>query len=318
MKKQNYTVLKMFKMSDEFFTSLGMHPMTKSFWKNSILEKPEGREVVCHASAWDFCDGEDVRIKMCTVVDMDRFIVVHHEMGHIQYFLQYAKQPDLFQDGANPGFHEAVGDTISLSVCTPEHMQAVGLLDKNTVIDEETDLNFLFKMASDKVAFLPFGYLIDKWRWDVFNGTVTPDLYNKRWWQLKNEIQGVAPPQPRGDDLFDAGPKYHIPASVAYIRYFVSHILQFQFHKALCIKAGQYDPNNGTSRPLHRCDIYNSKEAGKLFSEVLSLGSSKPWNEALELVTGSQKMDAGPLMEYFRPLYTFLQRENAGHKINWS
>uniref|UniRef100_A0A671V3H3 Angiotensin-converting enzyme n=1 Tax=Sparus aurata TaxID=8175 RepID=A0A671V3H3_SPAAU len=301
MVAQGWDAIRMFKESDKFFTSLGLLPMPEEFWNKSMLEKPsDGRQVVCHASAWDFYNRKDFRIKQCTVVTMDDLITVHHEMGHIQYFLQYKDQPVSFRDGANPGFHEAIGDVLALSVSTPKHLQSIGLLDKS-------DINFLMSMALDKIAFLPFGYLMDQWRWKVFDGRIPPTEYNKEWWNLRMKYQGLAPPVARTEDDFDPGAKFHIPANVPYVRYFVSFIIQFQFHKALC------DAANHTG-PLHTCDIYRSKEAGKLMGDVMKLGFSKPWPEAMAMVTGQPKMTAQPLMEYFKPLIDWLEKENNNNK----
>ncbi|XP_059351358.1 angiotensin-converting enzyme-like [Daphnia carinata] len=311
MKEQGYTPLKMFQVSDEFFTSLGLIPMPPEFWKESLLEKPKDREVVCHASAWDFCNGKDFRIKQCTVVNTEDLITVHHEMGHVQYYLQYKDQPLIFRRGANPGFHEAVGDTLALSVITPKHLKEIGLLDESTPIDDyETSINFLLSMALEKIAFLPFGYLIDKYRWDIFDGTVEPSNYNAHWWKLRREYQGLKSPVERSEENFDAGAKYHVPADVEYLRYFVSKVIQFQFHRSLCLEAGQYDPQD-PRKPLHNCDIYRSKAAGAKLAAGLAMGSSRPWPEVMKVMTGQEKMDASAIREYFKPLEDWLSLQNA-------
>ncbi|XP_069012000.1 angiotensin-converting enzyme isoform X2 [Embiotoca jacksoni] len=304
-KKWNSTM--MFQESDRFFTSLGLMEMPKEFWDKSMLEKPtDGRQVVCHASAWDFYNRKDFRIKQCTVVTMDDLITVHHEMGHVQYFLQYKDQPVSFRDGANPGFHEAIGDVLALSVSTPKHLQIIGLLDK-VENNPESEINFLMSMALDKIAFLPFGYLMDQWRWKVFDGRIPQTEYNKEWWNLRMKYQGLCPPVTRTEDDFDPGAKFHIPANVPYVRYFVSFIVQFQFHKALCDAAKHVGP-------LHTCDIYKSKEAGKLLGDLMKLGFSKPWPEAMAMITGQSKMTAQPLMQYFQPLIKWLEEENNKNK----
>ncbi|XP_033975630.1 angiotensin-converting enzyme [Trematomus bernacchii] len=303
MVAQGWDAKRMFEESDNFFTSLGLIKMPEEFWNKSMLEKPsDGREVVCHASAWDFYNKKDFRIKQCTVVTMDDLITVHHEMGHIQYFLQYKDQHVSFRDGANPGFHEAIGDVLALSVSTPKHLQSIGLLDK-AESNYESDINFLMSMALDKIAFLPFGYLMDQWRWKVFDGRIPSSEYNKEWWNLRMKYQGLCPPVTRTEDDFDPGAKFHIPASVPYVRYFVSFVIQFQFHKALCEAAKH-------TGPLHTCDIYKSKEAGTLMGNVMKLGFSKPWPEAMSMITGQPKMSAQPLMEYFEPLIKWLEAEN--------
>ncbi|XP_077483440.1 angiotensin-converting enzyme-like [Amblyomma americanum] len=312
MREKKMSVIDMFKLAEEFFTSLGLPEMPKSFWEKSMLEKPQDREVVCHPSAWDFCANSDVRIKQCTEVKMGDLLTIHHEMGHVEYYLNYAKQPAFFKGGANPGFHEAIGDTIALSVATPEHLKVIGLL-KGTGGDEEAELNYLYSIALNKVAILPSAYVYDLWRWNVFRGVYKPDNYNEAWWKLLLKYQGICPGVARSVDDFDAPSKYHISANVPYIRYFVSVVLQFQFYKALCEEANHVGP-------LHKCDFYRSKEAGKLFGGVLALGKSKPWPEVLGILTkGKMKaLDASALLEYFDPLYKWLQKQNEGKHVGWN
>ncbi|XP_064471670.1 angiotensin-converting enzyme-like [Ornithodoros turicata] len=311
MKNKNMTQLDMFKLSEEFFTSMGLLPMPESFWEKSVIKKPTDREVICHASAWDFCANNDVRIKQCTQVKMDDLLVVHHEMGHVEYFLQYAKQPYYFRAGANPGFHEAIGDTIALAVATPKHLKSIGLLE-NSTDDAESDINYLYSIALSKIATLPAEYIYDLWRWNVFRGVYATEELNEKWWELLFKYQGICPGVKRTSDDFDPPSKYHISASVPYIRYFVSTILQFQFYKSLCEEAHH-------DGPLHTCDFYQSKEAGKLFSEMLQLGKSVPWPDVLSLVTKGKtnKMDARPMLEYFEPLMQWLRKENEGETIGW-
>ncbi|KAH7949262.1 hypothetical protein HPB49_006804 [Dermacentor silvarum] len=293
MLEMNMTVHGIFAYAEEFFTSMGLPAMPKTFWRRSMLKKPLDRKVVCHPSAWDFYINNDVRIKQCTQVNMDDFLTAHHEMGHVEYYLKYAKQHIVFRKGANFGFHEAIGDTISLSVATPKHLKAVGLL-RHRWEDYETDINYLFSVAVDKVALMPSAYAYDLWRWNVFKGVYAPHQYNTAWWTLLLNYQGICPAVRRSPDDFDPPSKYHISADVPYIRYFVSTILQFQFYKALCDEANHVGP-------LHQCDFYHSKEAGRLFGHVMQLGSSKPWPEVLAILTrGKTKdLDAGPLLEYF-------------------
>ncbi|XP_061182126.1 angiotensin-converting enzyme-like [Saccostrea echinata] len=310
MKEQNYNVTHMYRVAEDFFKSIGMEDMTDEFWQNSMLVKPEDRDVVCHASAWDFYDGKDFRIKQCTSVTEDQLLTVHHEMGHIVYFQNYRQQPRLFRGGANPGFHEGMADIVSLSFQTPEHMKVIGLLDE-VPNDQDSDINFLLKMALDKVAFLPFGYLIDQWRWSVFRGDTNSSNYNQHWWDLRCRFQGISPPVERTEDDFDPGAKYHIPGNTPYIRYFVSFVVQFQWHEALCKEAGN-------TRPLHRCDIYNNTKAGDKLREMLQLGSSKVWQDAMEAITGQRTMSAKPLVSYFDPLLKWLKEQNKEENTGWS
>ncbi|CAK9821608.1 Angiotensin-converting enzyme [Anthophora retusa] len=318
MVKQGYNTTTIFRIAEDFFTSINLTAMPSVFWERSILEKLKDREMICHASAWDFYDGKDFRIKQCTRVNMEDLLTAHHEMGHVEYYLQYKNQPTIFKEGANPGFHEAVGDVIALSASTPSHLKAIKLLD-NDSNDREASINHLYLKGLDKIAFLPFAYMMDKWRWIVFQGEVTPDNYNCNWWDLAESFQGIEPPVDRSEDDFDPGSKYHIIADVEYIRYYVSFVIQFQFHKALCIKAKQYDPHNPDSKPLHQCDIYNNKEAGNLLKSMLELGSSKPWQDAMEKITEQRNMNSIGLLEYFKPLTDWLTEENkkTNEYIGW-
>uniref|UniRef100_A0A2K5I5V9 Angiotensin-converting enzyme n=1 Tax=Colobus angolensis palliatus TaxID=336983 RepID=A0A2K5I5V9_COLAP len=312
MLKQGWTPRRMFKEADDFFTSLGLLPVPPEFWSKSMLEKPtDGREVVCHASAWDFYNGKDFRIKQCTTVNLEDLVVAHHEMGHIQYFMQYKDLPVALREGANPGFHEAIGDVLALSVSTPKHLHSLNLLSSEGG-SHEHDINFLMKMALDKIAFIPFSYLVDQWRWRVFDGSITKENYNQEWWSLRLKYQGLCPPVPRTQGDFDPGAKFHIPSSVPYIRYFISFIIQFQFHEALCQAAGH-------TGPLHKCDIYQSKEAGQRLATAMKLGFSRPWPEAMQLITGQPNMSASAILSYFKPLLDWLRTENElhGEKLGW-
>ncbi|WP_331344303.1 M2 family metallopeptidase [Cellvibrio sp. UBA7661] len=296
------------KTAEQFFTSLGLRELPQSFWEKSMLTKPRDREVVCHASAWNMDAKDDVRIKECIEPTEAEFTTIHHELGHIYYYLAYNDKPYLFQNGANDGFHEAIGDTIVLSM-TPDYLKQIGLIDK-VEKNQQAVINQQMKMALDKVAFLPFGKIIDQWRWQVFSGKVKPEQYNQAWWQLVNQYQGIQSPVPRTETDFDAGAKYHIAANVPYTRYFIAHILQFQFHKALCDAAGF----NG---PLHECSIYNSKEAGAKLQAMLAAGASKPWQDVLEESIGTREMDASAILDYFAPLKTWLDEQNKGQACGW-
>jgi peptidyl-dipeptidase A len=290
----------MVRYGEGFFTSLGFDPLPPTFWDRSLFLKPADREVVCHASAWDIDFEKDVRLKMCVQINEEDFSTVHHELGHNYYQMAYSTKPFLFRDSANDAFHEAIGDTIALSV-TPPYLKQLGFIDK--VPDQSADIGFLLNRALDKVAFLPFGYLVDQWRWKVFSGEVKPDGYNKAWWDLREKYQGIAPPVPRTEQDFDPGAKYHVPANTPYARYFLAAILQFQFHRALCREAG-------FSGPLYQCSIYGNKKAGEKLKAMLAMGLSQPWPEALKAMTGEDKMDATAIIDYFAPLKTWLDEQN--------
>jgi len=301
LKARNTDAKQMVRYGESFFTSLGFDSLPSTFWDRSLFLKPADREVVCHASAWDIDFEKDVRLKMCIQINEEDFSTVHHELGHNYYQMAYSTKPFLFRDSANDGFHEAIGDTIALSV-TPAYLKQLSLIDK--VPDQTADIGFLLNRALDKVAFLPFGYLIDQWRWKVFSGEVGPNDYNKAWWDLRLKYQGIAPPVPRTEQDFDPGAKYHVPANTPYARYFLAHILQFQFHRALCREAG-------ITGPLYQCSIYGNKKAGEKLKAMLAMGQSEPWPAALKAMTGEDKMDATAILDYFAPLKQWLDQQNA-------
>jgi peptidyl-dipeptidase A len=290
----------MARYGEAFFTSLGFTSLPQTFWERSLFTKPQDRAVVCHASAWDIDNQKDVRLKMCIKINDEDFQTVHHELGHNYYQMAYAPQPPLYQNSANDGFHEAIGDSIALSV-TPEYLKKIGLI--TVVPPESADIGLLMKLALDKVAFLPFGYLVDQWRWKVFSGEVGPGDYNKAWWELRQKYQNIAPPAQRSESDFDAGAKYHVAANVPYARYFLADILQFQFHRAMCREAGY-------KGPLNRCSIYGDKQVGEKLKKMLEMGQSRPWPEALKALTGEEKMDATAILDYFAPLKTWLDEQN--------
>ena len=292
---------------EHFFTSLGFAPLPETFWERSLFLKPRDRDVVCHASAWDIDAVDDVRLKMCIDITAEDFLTIHHELGHNFYQRAYDRQPFLFRDSANDGFHEAVGDTIALSV-TPSYLVKIGLLNK--VPDTSKDIGLLLAKALEKVAFLPFGLVIDQWRWKVFSGEIPPEKYNQTWWELRRKYEGVAPPVARSEADFDPGAKYHVAANVPYMRYFLADILQFQFHRALSQIAG-------CKEPLNRCSIYDNKEAGRRFNAMLEMGLSRPWPQALAALTGQSQMDATAIRDYFAPLQKWLDEQNKGKPVGW-
>ena len=303
------TELEMVRTGEGFFSSLGFEQLPETFWQRSLFLKPADREVQCHASAWDIDNKDDLRIKMCIKKNADDFITIHHELGHNYYQRAYNEQSYLHLNGANDGFHEAIGDMVALSI-TPEYLVQIGLLDRSQVPSADKDIGLLLRQAMDKVAFLPFGLLVDKWRWGVFDGSITPAEYNQAWVDLKREYQGIVPPVERPADAFDPGAKYHIPGNTPYMRYFLARILQFQFYKAACDQAGW-------EGPLHRCSFYGNKEVGEKLNAMLEMGASKPWPDALEAFTGTREISGEAMAEYFAPLKDWLDEQNAGKTQGW-
>jgi peptidyl-dipeptidase A len=309
LKAERWDALRLTRSAESFYTSLGFAPLPASFWRRSLLTRPSDREVLCHASAWDMDFAGDVRVKACLEPTEQDLHTIYHELGHVYYYLSYARQPFLFRDGANDGFHEAIGDTINLSV-TPEYLARLGLLPP-AAPGHEALINQQMKMALEKIPFLPFSRLVDEWRWKVFSGEISAANYNSAWWELRRRYEGIAPPVPRTEADFDPGAKYHIPSNTPYTRYFLSYILQFQFHKALCAAAG-------SRVPLYECSVYGSRDAGRRLEAMLSLGASEPWQDALEKLTGSRDIDAGAILEYFQPLKDWLDAQNHGQTCGWS
>jgi peptidyl-dipeptidase A len=308
LKARNTDGPQLVRYGEGFYKSLGFDALPDTFWKRSMLAHPRDRDVVCHPSAWDIDGQSDVRIKACFQPTADDFVTVHHELGHNYYQMAYRNQPFLFQNGANDGFHEAIGDSIALNV-TPDYLKKLGLIDQ--VPPPSADIPLLLHTALDKIAFLPFGLLIDKWRWQVYSGQVTPEHYNSAWWALREKYQGIAPPVARTEADFDPGAKYHIPGNVPYMRYFLARVYQFQFYRAMCQAAGY-------KGPLNRCSVYGSKEAGARLNAMLSMGASKPWPEALKVMSGTDKADASAIVEYFQPLMDWLKEQNKGEKEGWT
>ncbi len=305
----DYDPIRMTETAETFFTSLGMEELPDTFWDRSLIIQPRDRQVACHASAWNLDSEEDLRIKMCTRVNADDFVTVHHELGHNFYQRAYNDQDFLFQGGAHDGFHEAIGDFIALSV-TPDYLVQIGLLDPADVPDASADLGLLMDTALDKIAFLPFAVMMDQWRWRVLRGEIQPENYNEAWWELRESYQGIVPPVERGDAAFDPGSKYHIANNVPYLRYFLSFIMQFQFHEAACEMAGW-------DGPLHRCSIYGNEEVGARFNAMMEMGASQPWPDALEAFTGTREMDGSAIIAYFQPLMTHLEAQNADRDCGW-
>ncbi len=307
LKKKKTDWKQMVKYGEGFFVSLGFNPLPDTFWQRSLFLQPRDREVVCHASAWDVDQVDDLRLKMCIQITGEDFLTIHHELGHNFYQRAYNTLPPSFRNSANDGFHEAVGDTIALSI-TPEYLVKLGLLDKAP--DTSKDTGLLLRKALEKISFLPFALVIDQWRWKVFSGEIPPESYNQTWWDLRQKYEGIAPPTTRNEQDFDPGAKYHVAANVPYMRYFLADILQFQFHRALSQVAG-------CTEPLNRCSIYGNQAAGNKLNSMLEMGQSRPWQDALEKIAGTRQMDASAIRDYFAPLQKWLDEQNQGKPVGW-
>jgi peptidyl-dipeptidase A len=309
LERAGYTPRRMVETAEGFYTSLGLAELPDTFWERSLFERPRDRDVVCHASAWDIDNRDDLRIKQCIQINAEHFQTVHHELGHNYYQRAYNRQSYLYLNGAHDGFHEAIGDFIALNI-TPEYLVQIDLLRANQVPNASADNRLLMEQALGKLAFLPFAVAVDRWRWDVFAGRITPENYNSSWWEIRQRYQGIRPPNARPADAFDPGAKYHIANNVPYLRYFLAHVLQFQFYQAACQQAGW-------TGPLHRCTIYGNREVGARFNAMMEMGASHPWPDALEAFTGTRRMDGSAMVAYFQPLMTWLEEQNRGRECGW-
>nr|XP_022921275.1 angiotensin-converting enzyme-like [Onthophagus taurus] len=309
LKSKNFTILKLFETANEFYTSMGLDDMSMAYGPKAMLDKIENREVVCHASAWDMCDPPDYRISMCTEINKENFRVIHHELGHIQYYIQYSKQLYSFRNSANAGFHEAIGDSIVLSVMNPDHLKKIGLIDSNYKSSYESNINYLMEQALEDIPNFPFTYLVDRWRWDVFKGKTKLDEINNLWWFYRKNVQKVKPPIPRGPLDFDPGSKFHIIGDTEYMPYFIANVIKFQIYKGLCIAAGEFDPNK-KKKSLFECDFYGSKIAGEKMKMGLQVGSSIHWSKTLQMMSGQSTMNTSAIYDYFEPLINYLKAEN--------
>jgi peptidyl-dipeptidase A len=307
--RARYTPVSMTETAERFYTSLGFAELPDTFWERSLLTRPQDRDVVCHASAWDIDNVDDLRVKQCIQINAEHFQTIHHELGHNFYQRAYNQQPFLYRNGAHDGFHEAIGDFIALNI-TPQYLVDINLLRENQIPPASADTSLLMERALEKISFLPFALTVDQWRWQVFDGRITPDRYNTAWWELRERYQGIRPPNARGEEFFDPGAKYHIANNVPYLRYFLSFVLQFQFYEAACQQAGW-------TGPLHRCTVYGNREVGQRFQRMLEMGASHPWPDALEAFTGTRQMDGGSMVRYFQPLMTYMQEQNRGQACGW-
>ncbi len=312
LEEKNIDEIEMTKIAENFFISLGFQPLPDTFWERSLFVKPQDRSVVCHASAWNLdADANDLRIKMCIERNAEDFSTIHHELGHIFYYQAYnSTQPSVFQSGANDGFHEAVGDLLSLSI-TPEYYNKIGLISEAEAKDATSDpISLLMQQALQGVVSVPWTLMLDKWRAGVFSGETSESELNNSWWELREYYQGIGVPRERGADAFDPGAKYHIPGNTPYTRYYLAQILQYQFHESLCNQMG-------FEGPLHECSIYDNELAGKKLRAMLSLGQSQEWQVALEALTGTRSLSGKSMLNYYKPLKDWLDVQNTDRTCGW-
>ena len=312
LEEKNIDEIEMTKIAENFFISLGFQPLPDTFWERSLFVKPQDRSVVCHASAWNLdADANDLRIKMCIERNAEDFSTIHHELGHIFYYQAYnSTQPSVFQSGANDGFHEAVGDLLSLSI-TPEYYNKIGLISEAEAKDATSDpISLLMQQALQGVVSVPWTLMLDKWRAGVFSGETSESQLNDSWWELREYYQGIGVPRERGADAFDPGAKYHIPGNTPYTRYYLAQILQYQFHESLCNQMG-------FEGPLHECSIYDNELAGKKLRAMLSLGQSQEWQVALEALTGTRSLSGKSMLNYYKPLKDWLDVQNTDRTCGW-
>ena len=312
LEEKNIDEIEMTKIAENFFISLGFQPLPDTFWERSLFVKPQDRSVVCHASAWNLdADANDLRIKMCIERNAEDFSTIHHELGHIFYYQAYnSTQPSVFQSGANDGFHEAVGDLLSLSI-TPEYYNKIGLISEAEAKDATSDpISLLMQQALQGVVSVPWTLMLDKWRAGVFSGETSESQLNDSWWELREYYQGIGAPRERGADAFDPGAKYHIPGNTPYTRYYLAQILQYQFHESLCNQMG-------FEGPLHECSIYDNELAGKKLRAMLSLGQSQEWQVALEALTGTRSLSGKSMLNYYKPLKDWLDVQNTDRTCGW-
>ena len=303
--------IEMVEIAENFFLSLGFEPLPKTFWERSLFIKPQDHNVVCHASAWDLdSDANDLRVKMCIERNAEDFSTIHHELGHIFYYQAYSQQPSIFQRGANDGFHEAVGDLLTLSI-TPDYYHKIGMITEAEAINAKSDpISLLMQQALDGVVSVPWTLMLDKWRAGVFSGETSEAELNNSWWELREYYQGIKAPRERDADAFDPGAKYHIPGNTPYTRYYLAKILQYQFHESLCNQIG-------FEGPLHECSIYNNELAGEQLRAMLSLGQSQEWQVALEALTGTRTLSGKSMLNYYKPLKDWLDVQNASRSCGW-
>jgi len=311
LKEKDIDEIEMVKIAENFFISLGFEPLSESFWERSLFVKPQDHNVVCHASAWDI-DSEinDLRIKMCIERNAEDFSVIHHELGHIFYYQAYSHLPDIFQSGANDGFHEAVGDLLTLSI-TPDYLKKIDMVSEEEARQANADpISLLMQQALDGVVSVPWTLMLDKWRAKVFTGETSSEELNNSWWELREFYQGIGAPADRGADAFDPGAKYHIPGNTPYTRYYLAKILQYQFHESLCTQMG-------FEGPLHECSIYDNELAGAKLRAMLALGQSQDWQTALEALTGTRELSGKSMLNYYQPLKDWLDIQNAERTCGW-
>jgi len=301
------------KQAEAFYVSLGFGPLPDSFWKKSDLYPVpvgEKRKKNSHGSAWHIDLGSDVRSLMSVEPNTRWFKTTHHELGHIYYYLSYTRPevPPLLRAGANRAFHEGIGELIAIASLQTPYLKAAGILPPEKEI--ETIPFLLNEALAETVPFIAWSVgVMSRWEEDLYEKDLSAGEYNARWWRYKKENQGIEPPSPRGEEYCDPASKTHINDDPAqYYDYAIATVLKYQLHDHIARKILKQDPRSA--------NYYGSKEVGDFLKSILKQGATRPWREVLREATG-EDLSTKALLEYFRPLQEWLEKENAGRKIGW-
>lgn len=246
---------------EDFYTSVGLGRMTNTFWNKSKI----GNSVLasCHGTAADMFSRDDFRMIVCGAKSWYDFYVIVHEMGHVEQYMLAKDQLAVFRAG-NSVVQETVGDSIFLAMMTPMHLNRLRLIDDAKLYPSDRndfDLHQLMTIAYMKLPEIPFGFVFEKLRYDLFAERVSIEHSNDYFWELTRKFQHIEPPNVdiNRHRLFDVASRFHLAANVPYARYFFANILQYQQ-----TVYGKLNTNQSLPLPLHKCDLYGSKRAGNL------------------------------------------------------
>lgn len=297
------------KQGEKFYVSMGFPELPKSFWDNSSLypvPKDAGYKKNTHASAWHMDLDKSVQTLMSITANASWYETVHHEYGHIYYYLAYSNPqvPYLLREGANRAYHEALGSMFGLAAMQKPFAAGLGLVDPNSSMD---DMKQLLKDALNYVVFIPWSTgTMSVFENELYSKNLPSDQWNKRWWEIVKQYQGIVPPTERGEDFCDPATKTHINDDAAqYYDYALSYILLFQLHDHIS--------KNILKQDVHATNYFGNKEIGKFILEIMEPGSSVDWRKLLKDKTG-EDLSAKAMLEYFQPLMEWLKKENEGRK----